>query len=366
MPASVQTSGCPACESYTHLLLAYQRADSAESAARVAREWVSLQPENPAALLALTSSLEALGRPQEAAPFYRRLAALRDSPADSIPVAHRAIRAGNWAAAERQLRFLAGTGNADLEQEALWLRVIFDRVQGRYAEGRRHAALYRERYLKRGPARHPTATPLAVVLMETGQAGTAAAMFDTMYSNLGEAGSLASTHARSRAWILTLKASALAMARDTTTLARLADSVQTIGARSGYGRDPRLHHHVRGLLFLARGDPQSAERAFRLAIYSTTAGYTRTNLELARVLVSLDRPAEAIPLLETALRAPLDASGLYVTQSEIQEALGGAHEAAGDRDSAGVYYRKALASWNRADPLFRPRVHALQERLAAH
>ena len=60
---------------------------------------------------------------------------------------------------------------------------------------------------------------------------------------------------------------------------------QALGTRSGYGRDQRLHHHVRALLLAARGKDEAAIEEFRRAIYSPNQGYTRTNVELAAVLL---------------------------------------------------------------------------------
>jgi tetratricopeptide (TPR) repeat protein len=197
------------------------------------------------------------------------------------------------------------------------------------------------------------------MLLETGRADAAAALFDTVYHSIADVGR-PSRSASDRAWVLTLRASALAAAGDTALLAPLADTIQALGAQSGYGRDPLLHHHIRGLLLVARGDPAGAEHEFRAAIFSPTAGYTRTNLELARVLIELDRPAEAVPLLQAALRAPLDGPELYVTRTEIHRMLALAFHAAGAGDSAKKHYRIALDAWDHADPILQPQVEELR------
>jgi predicted Zn-dependent protease len=137
------------------------------------------------------------------------------------------------------------------------------------------------------------------------------------------------------------------------------------GQQSYYGRDPHLHHHVRGLLLLARGAPQPAETAFRRAIYSTTHGYTRTNLELAQVLLALHRPREAVAVLQSALRGGLEGSNLYVTHTELHELSGRAWEAAERLDSAAIHYRRVLDAWARADPMLHARRDSVRARLTA-
>jgi predicted Zn-dependent protease len=155
--------------------------------------------------------------------------------------------------------------------------------------------------------------------------------------------------------MLTHRATALAAAGDTAQLPHLADSLEILGLQSSYGRDRQLFHHLRGLLLIARNRPAEAEREFRQAVWSLTYGYTRTNFELARALMTLGRPREAIAVLQPAFRGPLDASNLYVTHTELHEMLARAFDAAGERDSAVTHYRWVVAAWRNADPEFRPR-----------
>jgi hypothetical protein len=152
---------------------------------------------------------------------------------------------------------------------------------------------------------------------------------------------------------------------DTTGFLPLADSLAVLGQRSAYGRDHRLHHHVRGLLFEARRQPALAAGEFRQAIFSPTLGFTRSNVELARMLLAIGHAPEAVSTLQAALRGGLDASNMYVTRSELHEALGRAWEAAGRRDSAIVHYRWAAAAWRHGEPAFQQRSRALDERIAA-
>ena len=133
---------------------------------------------------------------------------------------------------------------------------------------------------------------------------------------------------------------------------------------SGFGRDRRLYHHVRGLWLAAHGDDEGAVAEFRRSILSRNFGYTRTNYELARALMRLRRPTEAVAALQPALRGSVDESNLYVTRSEIHELLAEAWEAAGRPDSARVHYRTVAAAWRRADPALQRRWEHARDRVA--
>lgn len=214
----------------------------------------------------------------------------------------------------------------------------------------------------RGPP-YGSSLVAAQVLFEMGRGREAAALFDSLASSYVDDDLVRSRRARRLCWTLTHRATALAAAGDTAPLQRLADSLEILGQQSSYGRDRRLHHYIRGLLLRARGRAADAVTEFRLAVFSLTYGYTRTNLELARTLMAIGRPHEAIAVLQPAFRGPLDASNLYVTHSELHEILARAFDAAGQRDSAIAHYRWAVAAWRNADPEFRPRLDAATRRL---
>jgi tetratricopeptide (TPR) repeat protein len=161
--------------------------------------------------------------------------------------------------------------------------------------------------------------------------------------------------ARHRSWLLAHAANAYAYAGDTSALMRLADSVETWGRFSAYGRDRRLHFHLRGLIASARGRPEEAISFYRKALYSLPDGYTRTNLELGRELIATGKPREAISVLRPALRGPIQANNLYVTLTEIHEQLAVAFERAAQRDSAAIHYRWVADAWRDADEPFRTR-----------
>ena len=149
-------------------------------------------------------------------------------------------------------------------------------------------------------------------------------------------------------------------------LARLADAVQSLGLQSGLGRDRRLHHYVSGLLLVARGDDQGAALEFSRAMLSRNFGYTRTNFELARTLIRLGRPADAVAVLQPALRGGMEATNLYVSRTELHELLGQAWDAAGRPDSALAHYRVVVDAWRNADAALQPRQQQAVRQIDSH
>jgi tetratricopeptide (TPR) repeat protein len=160
-------------------------------------------------------------------------------------------------------------------------------------------------------------------------------------------------------------ATAWTAAGDTQRLAVLADTMERVARLSTSGVDWGLHHHVRGLLWQARGQPARAAQEFRAAMYSPTRGYTRTNLELARALMTLDRPHDAIRILREVLGGPPHGAGWYLTRTEVHDLLARGFEAAGQRDSAMVHYRKVAEAWRNGDPPYRARAEAARRKLRA-
>jgi tetratricopeptide (TPR) repeat protein len=202
-----------------------------------------------------------------------------------------------------------------------------------------------------------------ILALERGEPRLAAAVFRRhMYSDFSQWAP--GIQARQRAWMGTLQGMALAAAGDTADLRLLADTVEELGRRSVYGRDVRAHHYLRGLLFAAQGRYEDAAREYRAAIWSPALGFTRVNYELARCLMRLGRPAEAVVTLRSALTGEIDSSNLYITRTELHELIAQAFDATGSRDSAAYHYRAVAHAWSRADPMFVPRRSAATEWLA--
>lgn len=330
----VPTARCHACEAYVDLWWTYIYADSMAAAEATMREWgVRHGRSEPFADL-LSIALERQGRFAEARALWR------DVPpsAASLRRAQMAIRAGDLDAARDTLATLQG-GTPGLQSELEWWLAIALRNQGQPRTA-----------LAQTGSQEPM-RPL--LLFEAERFREAAALSDAAARRVRAD----DPHGwpRRLPWQLVHVATALAAARDTGRFTALADSAERIGAGSFFGRDPPLHHYIRGLLWLARGDTARAAEALRASIWSWTDGYTRANYELAKAELALGRPREAVYPLQAALRGDLQSSNLYVTRTELHEVLARAFEMVGERDSAAAHYRLVVRAWAGAEPAFSPR-----------
>ena len=86
-------------------------------------------------------------------------------------------------------------------------------------------------------------------------------------------------------------------------------------------------------------------REYEPAMFAPSVGFTRVNYEMARSLVMLNRPREAVAVLQAALRGVMDASNLYVSRTELHELLAESFDRAGMADSATVHYRAVVKAW---------------------
>jgi DNA-binding SARP family transcriptional activator len=354
---------CPACQALQQTWYAYTMADSLGAAERLARDWVRRQPGSAEAWQHLAMSLEMQARLDQALTATQTAASLRSGDlADAILPTTIATRGARFAEADRRLRRLTTDSSPTVRREAYWNLSISLRYQGRLEESLREA----RRFRRGGGPGNPIggAIPEAQVLLEMGRTRQAGALFDSIAA-VAPLPYSAARAARNRTWYLTHAATARAAGGDTVGLDALADSIESVGEQSNYGRDHLLHHHVRGLSLVAQGRLAEAAEEFRRANFSWTGGFSRNNLELARAFLRLGRPAEAVPPLQAALHGPEEASGLYCTFTELHEALGRAFDAAGQPDSAVAHYRWVLAAWAHADPAFAPRRAAVAARFSA-
>jgi tetratricopeptide (TPR) repeat protein len=358
---------CPACQTEVLLTRAYEAADSLPAALRVARAWVRSSAHSRGAWLMLAHTLAESGRYDEARAALDTSTSYAASMSDDVlEHAEIEIRAGNFALADLLLRALVQTGNPSSRRDALWWLAISLRQQGRFRE-----ALD----LARGPMRAEEADSTSVprdapvaeaqALFELRRYRQAAAIFASM-ADVGKPSSPSAQGAiaRRRAWYLTHAGSALAAAGDTAALAALADTVEAWGRRSGFARDAHLHQYLRGLLWMGRRQPDKAVAAFRQAMTSETQTFSRIDLELARALLALHRPAQAIPVLRHSLAGSIEGGNFYATRTELQELLAAAYDAADQPDSAAAYYGQVIRAWRRADPQLLDRVARARARLA--
>jgi DNA-binding SARP family transcriptional activator/Tfp pilus assembly protein PilF len=348
-----QRTRCRACDAYVALVNNYIWADSFPAAERTVREWLRRQPSSPAPWGHLAGVFELQGQEDAS------LAALRI--ADSLTPggigghvqdalrARLAVRRGNYREADQRLRRLVAERTWD---DAEWFLAISLRNQGRLREAMA-LAISRETVLR------------PILLLELGRAHEAAADFEARGRGPLATSPVVRGHvARNLVVNLTHVATCLAAAGDTARLAGLADTVEVIGLNSlASGRDARLSHYIRGLLYAARRQPERAADEYRRAIFSWNEGYTRINYALAQALLQLGRATEAVEVLQPAFRGSLEAANLYMSRTDLHELLAHAFDAAEERDSAIVHWRAVASAWSGADPQFRARWEAARRRL---
>lgn len=361
------TAGCRACEALWELTTAYTMADSLDAAQRVAREWLERSPRSATPWVAMAYALDAQGH------SGRALAAL-DSAIARQPGPHyieirgaTLIRSAAFGELEEMVRERLRSGGQSTKEDALWWLALAQRTRGRPGEARQ-TVLQLQRL-----AALPTASPAELVfyfaaeaqaLLESGRAHEAARIFERV-AGVEIVNQSSARNARHQAWLLTHAATAYAELGDTARLHLLADSVQRLGALSAYGRDQRLHHHIRGLRLRLQGRHVEAAEEFRKSVFSPVSGFTRTNYELARALLESGHPDEAVATLEAALRGPIGATGFYLTRAEIHERLAQALIDAGRAREAVPHLRWVIEAWSEGEPPFAQRAEEARRRLAS-
>jgi len=345
------------------IVAALQFLDSLPAAERVAREAVRMHPQSGAAWGALSSIEAAEGHISDSRVSGRRAADLIPGHSgDALGAADLKVREGDFMSADRMLRDAISYGTKAGREQSLWLLVISLRNQGRLLEALRYARAYRR--LNEDPS-GLGAVAVAQVLFELGRTEEAGALFDTIAAPRVPRAQATGVDARAQSWALTHAAEAWAVAGDTVRVKAYADTIDQMSRRSLYGRDHHLPAHLRGLVWLARGRPDSALTSLRAAVFSLSIGYTRTNLELGRALLNAGRAPEAAAVATAGLAEAVDGSAYYATRTELHELAARAFDAAGQTDSATAQYAIVVRAWSQSDPMFAPRVAAARERLAA-
>ncbi|HEX9164685.1 MAG TPA: BTAD domain-containing putative transcriptional regulator [Gemmatimonadales bacterium] len=329
---------CIACEAYGVLIQTQIAADSLPAAEAAARDWLRRRPRavEPTALLAQV--LVSQGRLAEA----RELAMVEADilpPARIDPVLSLGQRlTGDFGPVEAAAAARLGAGDPTGAYQLAQVR----RDQGRFREATKLAEQYR---VMIGAPLPMGGLLRARILFDAGRLGEAIALQDSMVARLATIDQPESVLHWRRAEVMVGLADALAARGDTVRLARLADSVMVDGA-FGYGMHQKYHWHVRGLLAAATGRDADAIGYFRRAVHSLTSGYPRTNLALARALLRVGRPHEAVPILQATLRG---GNTIATSLTELHALLGDAWSAAGGTDSAGTHQRWAERAWASAE-----------------
>lgn len=344
---------CLACEALMTLTASYQYVDSIGGALRVSRLWTKLQPASGVAWRHHAAVLAMRGWGDSAMAALHVADSLTPDPESSaryLAAVHAML--GDYQSAEQVLRVQMQTGDRLARADASWSLANVLRQEGRFAEALDLARAYRVEFREtavKGSA-PSTAFLEAQIHFDRGEFAASAALFDSL-SRSRTTYEDSTALARNWVWTKVHMADALAAMGDTVQLSRIADSIRVMADVSGFGRDQRLHYHVIGLLLEARGYRAQAVSAFQRSLGSPNSGFTRTNYELAGLLLQLKRPRDAIPTLQAALRGGLEGGNLYITLPELEGRLAQAWEAAGKEDSAAVHYRRVVQAWQRADPV---------------
>jgi tetratricopeptide (TPR) repeat protein len=336
--------------------------DSAAAAERSSRRLLALRPGENIAWNNLIEPLLRQGRAREAVQ-----AQLMISPDTTditrVPfLARDAIRWGRYAQLEPVLRATAQGPKAEARSEAWWLLMLSLRDQGRLREADSIRLVMRAENLAKGDS--PASQPVDAMMIgvERGHPELSLKVFRNDSERTARSNSPPGIRNRYLVWYLTLAGDVYARTGDTAVVRRLADSLEVLGQTSQFGRDAKAHYYLRGLLFQSQGRHAEAVDAFQRSLFSLTDGYTRINLMMARSLLALHRPAEAVAVLRPAIHGGVDGSNTYTSRTELHEAMALAFEQAGQADSARFHWRAVESAWRHADPPFRDRYNRARQK----
>ena len=350
---------CIPCQAYQELA-GVQLGGLGEFAAaeRTLRRLLELQPEVGGAWGTLAFVLAAQQRFDEAlASAQRAIVLAGNGAAHRSELARLMLMARRYEDAEAVIRAMALDTSRSARAGAAEIRYLLERERGQFTA----SVQTLQRMLRDFPERSQLALALAEGMARvTDYAGARRTIETYSHTIIDSARPFSApdlTHgagdaARVFAWQHALLADAIAPSVDTTVLHALADSIERIGARSYYGRDHRLHLHVRGMIAARGGRWSEAEHHFRLSQWGSW-GWTRSIVEEARTQLAQSRSHDAVATIRRAYAVPLDAMGRYVPHSELDYWMAVAFKAAGQRDSAVAYAARVRAAWAGADPAVR-------------
>jgi DNA-binding SARP family transcriptional activator/TolB-like protein len=347
---------CVPCAAYVALVDARTLRGDLAGAEAAARRWVALQPDLPGAWTALAEVLGYAGRYDGALDAERRATLLAGGdPMYALRTARELILARRFDAADS----LARTWHDDPSLRAALTDI---RVLGLREHGELRASI---RATHEFEAAGGSDGALTYEEMDArGRLGDFAGAQRVFETEMVPAGKrvdpvpLRGDYARWFTWTRALEANAIAGAGDTLRLHAIADSMRVISARSYYGRDWRLYHHVLGRIDMLAHRYADAEREFQAARWGV-AGWTETVAWLARAQLAQYHARDAIVTLRQGYEGPLDAMGRYEPRSELDYLMAVAFRDAGMRDSAAVYGAYVRRAWRNADPEIRRQLDSL-------
>lgn len=353
---------CAPCTAYGGLVRMRLAMGDLSGAEHAANRWVALQPDAPAPWSHLSEVLAYEGRYDSALTVANRASMLADDGATyAASVGRILLMARRFDDVDSVITVWLARDD-DYRLEALDLRTMLLRERGQIRES--------NRVIERLVARYPAALSLELVrangLARLGKWEEAVKVYEDHEHSTGRSEPpspyrpLTGDDARAFAWEHALAADALAAGGDTIRLHALADSIESVGARSYYGRDWRLHHHVRALIAMRGGRLREAAEEFQKARWGV-AGWTSTEARLARVYLALGEPRDAIAVLRDAYKSTPDAMGRYEPRSELDLLMAEAFRMTGMRDSSDTYAGYVRRAWAHADPEVKASLHELDE-----
>jgi tetratricopeptide (TPR) repeat protein len=342
---------CAPCVGYGNLARIQAQEGKWPAAERSAKRWVELQPDAPASWETLAMVFAYQQRYREALDAVERAVTLSGRDPSSLDMwARILIMARQYDAVDSLVKAWIAGQSPELRGSAYDLRVLLLRERGELRAS--NVAL------DRAEADLPNAGIQTVLVRgnNLGRLGEYAAA-QALYERSSHGPRLetrefppSGTSSRGFCWHHALLADAIAPSGDTVRLRALADTLTVGCAKSFYGRDRRLHHHVRGLIAMQQGRWLDAEAELQQARYGVAESWTRSTVALAKTELALGQPRAALVALRDAYATPLDGMGRYQPRSEIDLLMAQAFRAAGDAESARLYEGYVRHAWRNADP----------------
>ncbi len=357
-----RAGACVPCVSYASLSDIRLARGNLAGAERAARRYTEVAPGIPQGWWQLSRILAARGEYDEALAAARQLVVLApDQPFWAEQPVRVLIMRRDWRAADSAVRTLRRGSTPGLLLSALDLSATLAREQGRH---RAAVAALDSMALAGAPGVLDLVAGNSLARL-----GDYAAAVRRFPANPPVAPlprgvevrfvNLIGDRTRGFAWHRAHEADALAGSGQTARLQQIVDSLGQLSGRSYYGRDWRLHHHIRGMLLARQNRHEEAIAEFRAAHWSFT-GWSRTLVEQARSELALGRTEDALETLRKAYIVPLDAMGRYVPRTDLDWHMALTFRQAGQADSAARYAGYVEEAWREADPEIRRLLDAIR------
>lgn len=313
LAATAGTGVCAPCGAYSDLANTRLALGDGPGAERAARRLLELQPDLGGGWAILSTVLIANEKYDEGLEAYRRARAI--NPEEELwwkqLQARNLVLANRMSDADTLIAVLERSKDPGTRDNGLDIRALWYREQGKWAE----ALKYINQEDAEGGDKRQITLMRANTLARMGNYAGAQREFEKMHELFKN--DPRGDNARWFSWSHTLLGDALAPTGDTTLLKVLADSAMLIGSNSYYARDKMAPHYLRALIAVRGGRDDEAEREFKSAMFSRN-GFTRVNVEYAKLLIRKKRFSEADKLLHDALMGPLDAMLRYQPRSEVR------------------------------------------------